>query len=274
MPGVGGVYYNEFDAFKFHVPIDERKFYFVQVLTKKLPAWRRPIFWLQYWLYRRWAYHVQFNNQDVLMTRYSHTGPERLFGPDVALVAWRERCASARLVKLWMARFINQPPMLSRSVEASPQRKVEIFLRQRKQYSYRRETVFAAGCGKTNSGRWSPELWWQGKTSMIVLAQKPRGFYARRDDVAMSDRVLKIVPAIAANEQTISARVVRSSNPNNIGKIIISPAFYELYLINESEFELARVDLTRSTFRGEGDNPIELKRFTTNFGYSSVGGLC
>jgi phenylpropionate dioxygenase-like ring-hydroxylating dioxygenase large terminal subunit len=94
MPGVGGVYYNEFDAYKFHVPIDERKFYFVQVLTKKLPAWRKPIFWLQYWLYRRWAYHVQFNNQDVLMTKYSHTGPERLFGPDVALVAWRKMCVS------------------------------------------------------------------------------------------------------------------------------------------------------------------------------------
>jgi hypothetical protein len=106
---------------------------------------------------------------------------------------------------------------------------------------------------------------------MTVLAQKPRGFNARRDDVAMSDRFLKIVPAIAANEQTISARVVRSSNPNNIGKIISSPAFYELYLINESEFELTRVDLTRSTFRGEGDNPIELKRFTTNLGLLKCG---
>jgi hypothetical protein len=101
---------------------------------------------------------------------------------------------------------------------------------------------------------------------MTVLAQKPRGFHARRDDVAMSDPFLKMVPAIAANEQTISARIVRSSNPNNIGKMIISPAFYELYLVNESEFDVARIDLARSTFRGEGDSPIELKRFTTKFG--------
>ena len=101
---------------------------------------------------------------------------------------------------------------------------------------------------------------------MTLLTQKPRGLHARRDDIVMSDRFLKIAPAIAANEQTISARIVRSSNPKNIGKIISSPAFYELYLINESAFDVARIDLTRSTFRGEGDKPVELKRFTTNLG--------
>jgi hypothetical protein len=82
----------------------------------------------------------------------------------------------------------------------------------------------------------------------------------------MSDRFLKIVPAIAANEQTISARIVRSSNPNNIGKMISSPAFYELYLINESGFDVARIDLTSSALREEGGNHIELKRFTTKLG--------
>jgi hypothetical protein len=87
-----------------------------------------------------------------------------------------------------------------------------------------------------------------------------------RDDVAMSDRFLKIVPAIAANEQTISARIVRSSDPNNIGKMISSPAFYELYLINESGLDVPSIDLISSAYRGEGDSRIELKRFATRLG--------
>src|SRR5215472_18174094 len=101
---------------------------------------------------------------------------------------------------------------------------------------------------------------------MTALAQNLRGFHARHDDAAMSDRLLKIVPAIAANEQTISAKIVRSSNPNNLGKMISIPAFHELYLTNEGGFDVARIDLTRSIFREEQDKGIEPKRLAIKLG--------
>jgi hypothetical protein len=92
MPGIGKVVYKPFVAYKFHVPIKHDRFLFVQLLTAKATGVRRLVFLLQYWLYRRWLYHILFNNDDVLMTKYSYTGPERLFGPDISMTAWRKMC--------------------------------------------------------------------------------------------------------------------------------------------------------------------------------------
>jgi phenylpropionate dioxygenase-like ring-hydroxylating dioxygenase large terminal subunit len=94
MPGVGRVIRKPFTGFKFHVPVNDDRFLFVQVLTKRATGLSALIFHARYWLHRRWLYHVLFNNDDVLMTKYSHSGPEYLFAPDVSITAWRRMCIS------------------------------------------------------------------------------------------------------------------------------------------------------------------------------------
>ncbi|MBI3077144.1 MAG: Rieske 2Fe-2S domain-containing protein [Deltaproteobacteria bacterium] len=97
LPGTGRVAYRQFTAYKFFTPIDKGHFRFTQLVTKRATGLGPVIFRLQYWLYRRWLYHVLFNNQDMLMTKVSHTqGPERLFRPDVSITAWRKACEEAR----------------------------------------------------------------------------------------------------------------------------------------------------------------------------------
>lgn len=96
MPGIGRVYRKAFTAYKFHVPINAERFLFVQVLVKKATGLRAWLFRAHYWLSRRWLYHVLFNNDDVLMTKYSHSGSEQLFGPDVSITAWRKMCVDEK----------------------------------------------------------------------------------------------------------------------------------------------------------------------------------
>ena len=97
LPGIGRVTYPEFTAYKFFTPVDNSHFLFVQVLTKPVTGVRAAGFRLQYWLYRRWLYQVLFNNQDMLAVKTSYNpDPERLFGPDVSITAWRKLCEEAR----------------------------------------------------------------------------------------------------------------------------------------------------------------------------------
>ena len=79
-------------AFKFHVPLNPDRFLFVQVITRKATGVWAWLFRLEYWLIHRWFYHVLFNNDDVLMTKYSHSGQENLFGPDISVTGWRKMC--------------------------------------------------------------------------------------------------------------------------------------------------------------------------------------
>ncbi|MDP3768734.1 MAG: Rieske 2Fe-2S domain-containing protein, partial [Dehalococcoidia bacterium] len=97
LPGTGKVTRRQFTAYKFFVPIEKGRFRFVQLATKRAGRLGRIIFRIKYWLYRRWLYHVFFNDQDMLMTRVSHTeGPEQLFRPDASIIAWRKLCEEAR----------------------------------------------------------------------------------------------------------------------------------------------------------------------------------
>ena len=92
MPGIGMVARKAHTAFKFHVPVNPDRFLFVQVITKRATGLRAWLFRLEYWLIHRWFYHVLFNNDDVLMTKYSHSGTENLFGPDLSITSWRKMC--------------------------------------------------------------------------------------------------------------------------------------------------------------------------------------
>ena len=99
MPGIGMVERKAYNAYKFHVPITSERYLFVQVMIKRAAGLRGWLFRIQYWAFRRWLYHVLFNNDDVRMTKYSHSGPEYLFGPDVSVTAWRKMCMESARVE-------------------------------------------------------------------------------------------------------------------------------------------------------------------------------
>lgn len=86
--------------YEWYVPIDERHhryFQFSVRWTSGITAWR---FRLAYWLWWRWLGPVLFNNQDTRMVQlmdpfYAEENGwkvERLFRPDVVLIAWRKHC--------------------------------------------------------------------------------------------------------------------------------------------------------------------------------------
>lgn len=71
-----------------------RLFQFYVTRARGLEALR---FKLTYYLYLKWAHHIQFNNQDTWMVRLMpETPPERLFRPDRGITAWRKLCEHAR----------------------------------------------------------------------------------------------------------------------------------------------------------------------------------
>jgi hypothetical protein len=51
---------------------------------------------LRYWTYIRWINQTLFTNQDGVMIKAMDSPPERLFRPDLSLVAWRKLCEGAR----------------------------------------------------------------------------------------------------------------------------------------------------------------------------------
>ncbi len=92
LPGIGMIKRKAYTNYKFHVPLTAERFLFVQVMIKRARRVRAWLFQIEYWLIHRWFYHIMFNNEDVMMTKYSHTGPEHLFRPDLALTTWRKLC--------------------------------------------------------------------------------------------------------------------------------------------------------------------------------------
>jgi hypothetical protein len=87
----------------------------------------------------------------------------------------------------------------------------------------------------------------------------------------MSDRLSLVVPAIAANEQTITSRITHSRNSENVGKALSRPAFYELYLVNESKSGISRVDLISARITAKDGNSVASRRFTTTLGEIKCG---
>lgn len=83
--------------FAWYEPVDENHHRYFQFLVKHTSGLAAFWFHLKYWLYERWAFHVQFNNQDArIVELMPMTGPERLFRPDASITAWRRLCEHAR----------------------------------------------------------------------------------------------------------------------------------------------------------------------------------
>ncbi len=77
--------------------VDEDTNRYVQLWLDHGSGLKAALFRLKYWLYRKWAWHIQFSNQDAEMIRLMPwTGPERLFRPDASIIAWRQLCEQPR----------------------------------------------------------------------------------------------------------------------------------------------------------------------------------
>lgn len=96
LPGLLRVDYGEWAHYEWYVPTVEGRHRYVQVAAKRaggLPGLR---FKLKYWAYTRWIFHGQFNDQDAVMVETMEIPPERLYRPDVSILAWRRLCEQPR----------------------------------------------------------------------------------------------------------------------------------------------------------------------------------
>lgn len=92
MPGMLKVAYETWTHFEWWVPTDERQHRYVQLAVKNATGFGSLRFRLYYALWLRWVFHVMFNDEDKLMVDVMDAPPERLYRPDIALIAWRRLC--------------------------------------------------------------------------------------------------------------------------------------------------------------------------------------
>ena len=69
---------------------------YLQLAVKFGSPWTRFVFRIRYWTYIRWINQRLFTNQDGVMISNMDAPPERLFRPDLSIVAWRKYCEQAR----------------------------------------------------------------------------------------------------------------------------------------------------------------------------------
>ena len=92
LPGVLRVHYGKWIHFEWYVPTQDGNHRYLQFVVKNTTGFGALFFRLRYWLFLRWVFHVQFNDQDNAMVEMMQTPPEQLFGPDHSLIAWRTLC--------------------------------------------------------------------------------------------------------------------------------------------------------------------------------------
>src|SRR5262249_47280978 len=96
-PGSSQVTYPDYVHYTWFEAVDKDHHRYYQFLVRHETGAKAALFRLRYWLYRRWIFHVQFNNQDARMVELMpETAPERLFRPDASITAWRHLCEHAR----------------------------------------------------------------------------------------------------------------------------------------------------------------------------------
>ena len=83
---------------------------------------------------------------------------------------------------------------------------------------------------------------------------------------AMDDRLSKIFAAVVPGEEQILARVVASSDPDQVGKTTRGPEFYQLYLVNESNYDITKFRLRAGGFAHVDEDPFDLGCSLIEFG--------
>ncbi len=82
--------------FSWYIPIDADHHMAVQTVAKFGRGRGLLRFRLYYWLFYRWVNQMMFGNQDYQFIQVTDAPPERLFRPDLSIIAWRKMCEQAR----------------------------------------------------------------------------------------------------------------------------------------------------------------------------------
>ena len=92
LPGVLRIVYPQFIHYEFYVPVGADRHRYIGVMIQFKTG-------LAGWWYRfrylagiRWLFHGNFSNQDAWMVEATDAPPERLYRPDISLIAWRRLC--------------------------------------------------------------------------------------------------------------------------------------------------------------------------------------
>ena len=98
LPGLLRSQYERDAHYEWYVPVDRDHYRYLQFIVTRGGPLRYFFYKLQYWSYRRWLFHVQFNNQDSWMVRTmkEEAYPVKLFRPDSSIFAWRRMCEHPR----------------------------------------------------------------------------------------------------------------------------------------------------------------------------------
>lgn len=92
MPGVLQVRYRTWTHYEWWVPTGIDTHRYVQLAARPATGLSSLRFRTYYAFWLRWVFHVLFNDQDRLMVDVMDAPPERLYRPDIALIAWRRLC--------------------------------------------------------------------------------------------------------------------------------------------------------------------------------------
>jgi hypothetical protein len=123
LPGFLCSQYATHAHYEWYVPVDRDHHRYPQFLVTRARGWPALEHRLRYWLYRRWLFHGQFNDQDGWMVRLMpETGPERLFRPDASITAWRRLCEHARGEPAADASLAEQLEQVAAGYEPPPTR--------------------------------------------------------------------------------------------------------------------------------------------------------
>jgi hypothetical protein len=96
LPATLRVHYGEWAHYEWYVPTTADRHRYVQVAAKLTSGLDAVTFRLRYAAYIRWVFHKRFNDQDASMVETMSIPPERLYRPDVSIIAWRRLCETAR----------------------------------------------------------------------------------------------------------------------------------------------------------------------------------
>jgi phenylpropionate dioxygenase-like ring-hydroxylating dioxygenase large terminal subunit len=96
LPGILRVDYGEWAHYEWYIPMTENRHRYLQLAAKSASGTDARLFNLRYRAYIGWVFHKQFNDQDAAMVETMDIPPERLYRPDVSIIAWRKMCERPR----------------------------------------------------------------------------------------------------------------------------------------------------------------------------------
>jgi nitrite reductase/ring-hydroxylating ferredoxin subunit len=92
LPGLLRIVHTRFIHYEWYVPMDESRYRYVQLMVEFKRGIAGLGFKIWYLLGARWLFHGQFSRQDEWMVNAMDCPPERLYRPDISVIAWRRLC--------------------------------------------------------------------------------------------------------------------------------------------------------------------------------------